>query len=96
MYLKATKDGVILSVRVTPNASSNRLTRVGDDCLGVRLSAPPIEGRANKELIKFLAKKAGVPKSSITIVRGRASRDKILLISSGNPASLQERLDLDL
>lgn len=95
MYLRNTKEGVTLSVRVTPNASCNKLTRLSEDRLGVKLTAPPIEGRANKALIKFLAKKTGVPKSSITIVRGHSSRDKILLIANANQACLQTSLDLD-
>ncbi|MDQ7785693.1 MAG: DUF167 domain-containing protein [Desulfomonilaceae bacterium] len=94
MYLKETKDGVTLAVRVTPNASANSLTFGPGARLGVKLTAPPTEGRANKELIKFLAKKARVPRSSLTIVRGHSSREKLILISGGHVDTIRTNLEM--
>ncbi len=47
-----------------------------DDAIKIRLQAPPVDGAANDELVRFLAKQTGVPRSAITIVSGRTSRKK--------------------
>ncbi len=93
MYLRETKYGITLAVRVTPNASVNSLNFNLGTRLGVKLTASPVEGRANKALIKFLAKKAGVPPSSLTIIRGHSSRDKVILISGGDLETLRRNLE---
>ncbi len=93
MYLRETKDGVTVAVRVTPGASANSLSLRTGDRLGVKLTAPPVEGRANKALLKFLAKRAGVPPSSLTILRGHSSRDKLILISGGILDELRKNLE---
>lgn len=69
-----------LTIRVQPNAKTSEV--VG--CIGgvwkIKLKAPAIEGKANEELIKFLAKKLGIAKSKIEIVRGKTSKTKIVAI----------------
>lgn len=81
MYIRDHKDGATITVRVVPSASKNAIARGDADRLVVRLTAPPVEGRANKELVRFLAKILGVPPSSLTIIRGLTSRDKVVLVS---------------
>ena len=63
------RDGsdLILQIRVQPRASSDALAGVMDDCLKVRLTAPPVEGKANEHLIAYLAKTFGVPKSQVIL-----------------------------
>jgi uncharacterized protein len=79
-YLSANPHGVSLRIHVQPRASKNELAGVHEGSLKVRLTAPPVEGEANKECIKFVAKLLGVPKSSIEIVQGLKSRQKTLLV----------------
>ncbi len=92
MYLKAHEDGIILKVKVTPNSSRNALILDHGDRLAVKLTSPPVEGKANKQLLKFIGKKLGVPPSSITVLRGHASREKVLFIPGIDEACALERL----
>lgn len=87
------RDGsdVILQIRVQPRASHDALVGVIGDCLKVRLTAPPVEGRANKHLIAYLARLFGVPKKSVILERGDTSQRKQLRIRS--PKKLPENLD---
>ncbi len=92
MIIENYKDGAILRARVTPRASGNQITGERSGRLGIRLTSPPIEGRANKDLVKFLAKKLGIAPSSITILSGHRSRDKDLQIVGLDAATVSEKL----
>jgi len=70
-----------LTVRVQPGAARDEIIVEGD-ALRVRLTAAPVEGRANKRLIELLAKRLGVPRSGIQLVHGQAARTKLLDIES--------------
>ena len=67
---------VFIALRVQPKASRESICMEADGRVRVTLTAPPVEGEANKALIVFLAKKLGLPKSAITIVGGLKSREK--------------------
>jgi uncharacterized protein YggU (UPF0235/DUF167 family) len=87
----AEKSGVRLAVRLTPRASRNGLDRVvqgadGKPMLQLRLSAPPVEGAANKALIAYLAEALAVRKAAISIRSGETARFKILFIEGDGPA----------
>ena len=62
------------------------------ECLKVALTAPPVDGKANAELCRFLADKAGVPKSSVRILSGETSRTKVVLFTGIELRVLRERL----
>ena len=68
-----------LSVRVIPNAKQNRIVEE-EGRFKVYLTAPPIEGKANKALIEFISEHFSVKKSKIKIIRGEKSREKVLEI----------------
>ncbi|WP_200954378.1 MULTISPECIES: DUF167 domain-containing protein [unclassified Nocardioides] len=73
----------LLSVRVQPGASRTGVvgpTGVDGGELKIRLASPPVDGRANEELLHWLAKEVGVPKSAVTLVRGQTSRSKVVRI----------------
>ena len=72
--------GIRLAVRVTPNASYNRITGLKDGVLQVKINAPPEKGKANEEFLTFMAERTGVKKSFLTIIKGQTSRDKVILI----------------
>jgi hypothetical protein len=78
--LKDNPEGLVLSVRVQPKASKNAIRGVHGEALKVALTAPPVEGAANKALIAFVAKILGIPKASIEILSGQTSRNKRLLL----------------
>ena len=92
MYLKAHQDGIILKVKVTPNSSRNALAPEKGDRLSVKLTSPPVEGKANKQLLKFIGKKLGVPPSSIIVLQGHSSREKDLFVPGIDEACAQEKL----
>ena len=58
----------------------------------IRVAAPPVDGAANEELVRFLAKRLDVPGSQVTIVRGHASRSKTVLIAGISTAAVLARL----
>lgn len=69
-------DALILKVRVIPNASKSEIIGEFDGALKVKIAAPPVDGAANAELVKFLSKKIGVAKSALEIVSGQTSKNK--------------------
>lgn len=70
------------TIKVRPNFKRQKITEEGDGSLIIHLKSPPVDGKANEELIKLLAKKFDVPKSRITIKLGSSSRQKVVEIDS--------------
>jgi uncharacterized protein (TIGR00251 family) len=80
-HLHSGQKGSALAVRVTPRASRNEIAEIlNDGTVRVRLTAPPVEGRANEALREFLSEIIGVPRSKIEIVAGATGRDKLVSI----------------
>ncbi len=80
-HLHNGQKGSALAVRVTPRASRNEISGILDDgTVKIRLTAPPVEGKANAALVDFLSALLGVPKSSIEVVAGKTGRDKLISI----------------
>ena len=77
---KESAASAVISVKIQPRASKNEIIRREDGGLKIRLTAPPVDGAANEALVKFLAHKLGVAKSSVEIVSGQTSRDKTIRI----------------
>jgi len=75
-----TAQGITFNVRVVPRASRSEIAGEFDGALRVRLAAPPVDGAANRELIRVLAKELKVPQNSIDIVAGLASKSKTVSI----------------
>lgn len=81
-----------LTLKVVPNSKKPAIER-GRNGLKIKLSAPPVDGKANKELIRVLAAFTGIKKSRISIIKGFHSRNKTVLIQYEKlPASLNEFL----
>ena len=73
--------GVSLRIRVKPRASKSRVLGERNGELEVAVSAPPVDGAANEELVRVLAEHFDVPKSSIEIARGASGRSKLVRIA---------------
>jgi uncharacterized protein len=73
-----------LTVKVTPNAGRNEITGFKEGVLHVKIGAPPDKGKANKELVDFLAERLGIRKSAISILKGDTSRSKVIAIEGVN------------
>ena len=82
MTLKKTENGWLLSVKILPNSSKNEIIKNDDGSIKVKLTAQPIEGKANKVLLEFLSKQFKIPKTSMEIVKGQTSKDKTISIKT--------------
>ena len=74
-------DGVLLKIRISPNASKNQIMFDGD-IIKLKVTAQPIENKTNKAVVEYLSKLLKVPKTSISIVKGDTSKDKTLFITT--------------
>lgn len=88
--IRTTADGVEFKVRVIPRASKTEVVGSIEGMLKVRLKAPPVDGAANEELIKSLAKVLGVSKGNIEIISGQTSRTKRLRVAGITAAELEK------
>jgi len=75
---------MILKVYLQPKSSKNEVVGPYRDGIKVKVTAPPVEGKANEALIKFLAKELKVSASSVEILKGHNSREKMILIKDKN------------
>lgn len=75
------KEQIRITVHVQPNANQNKVTGFRDGVLQVRIAAPPIKGKANQELVKFLSSLLGISKSNLSIEGGITGRKKIIAIT---------------
>ena len=91
--IRESKRGVLLAVHVVPRSAKSELTGLHGRALGIRLAAPPVNGAANRELVRFLAKALAVSKRQIEIISGRTSRDKILAVSGSSRDTIEATLD---
>ncbi len=88
----AEKDGnLIFDVRVVPRASRSEIVGEHDGALKIRIASPPVDGAANTELIRVLAKEFNVSKSAVEILSGQTSRTKQIKIIGGKSANLRGR-----
>ena len=78
--LKMKKEGARITVQVQPGASRNQVTRYTDGVLHVQIAAPPVRGKANRELIEFLSDILGVSRGRLSIEKGHTSRRKVIAV----------------
>jgi uncharacterized protein (TIGR00251 family) len=76
-----TAGGVTLAIKVHSRAKKNAITGEIGDALKLALTAPPVDGRANKACIEFFANLLKVPRSSVTIASGETSRNKVIRVA---------------
>lgn len=92
-YVQTLANGdLLLRLHVQPKASKGEITGVHGNALKLRLTAPPVEGKANKAVIDFLAKKLHLPKSALTIKTGLQNRHKEILITGCDEQALRQTL----
>jgi len=79
-----------ISVQVYPSAARNEIAGLINGVLRIKLSAPPVKGKANRELIAFLGQLLDISKDSINIVKGHTTRNKIVTIDGLSQKSVFE------
>lgn len=90
--IETTPTGVTIRVYVAPRSSTNKVVGVYNSALKVALTAPPVEGAANKALVEFFAKTLGVPKAAVKLVSGETSRHKVISVSGVDAQVTLKRL----
>lgn len=93
-FIKPHSEGIVLKIYVRPRSSKNMLAGRHGDALKIKLTAPPVEGAANKMCLSFLARRLGLPASSLQIVSGHTGRMKLVLVrpknGKANDATIQD------
>ena len=89
-----TAAGATFRVRVQPGASKNQIVGVQENALRIRISAPPLQGKANKALIQFLSKQLTVKRNQVEIITGHTNKTKTIhVIGEGTEKKLQNIID---
>lgn len=70
------KDGIVIEVRVLPRSSRKEISGVTDNVVKVKLTAPPVDGAANEQLIELLSEEFHIRKSDVIVLKGETSRTK--------------------
>ena len=81
-----------IAVRLQPKASRNEVTGENGGVIQIRVTAPPVDGKANRALVKFVAKRLGIAPSNVRLVRGERGREKLLEISGPEAAGARRTL----
>ena len=76
--IKETEKGLLANIKISPNSKTNEIIK-NEQETKIKITAQPIDGKANKCLIEFLSKKFKIPKTSIQIVKGETSKEKTIL-----------------
>ena len=96
LEVQRSKGGLSFRLRVSPKAKRDQLGEIHDGALKISVTAPPVDGAANAAIIRLLAKKLGLPKRALTVVRGQSGRDKVVRVDGLEPGELGARLGVEL
>ena len=91
-FISETKEGTIINIKLVPNSSVNKIVDYTDEFLRIKISAPPIENKANKELVSFTSEILKINKSKIKIISGEKSKLKKLLIIDSNLTEITQKI----
>lgn len=92
LNLSPTKTGTTFSVKVLPRSSRSEIVGEAEGVLRVKLTAPPVEGAANKALVELLSDRLHIAKSKITIIAGLSSRNKTVHAEGVKPEDIEALL----
>lgn len=92
MFYQWQDKDLIINVRIQPKASQDSFAEILDNRLKIRITAPPVDGKANKHLTNFLAKQFKVTKASVNILSGETGRNKRIKIS--RPKQIPDKLGI--
>jgi len=92
--LAAVPGGVRVRLRVQPRAARNEVAGLHGEKLKIRLAAPPVDGAANQELVRFLAQVLRVPRRSVEITAGQTSCQKTVVVAGADVGAVARALGL--
>ncbi|MDD4874403.1 MAG: DUF167 domain-containing protein [Dehalococcoidales bacterium] len=81
-----------IAVQISPGASKNEITGIVNDILRIKIAAPPVKGKANKELIDYLSHLLCISKDRLDILKGHTSKNKLISIDGLSKVSALEKL----
>ena len=93
-FLEEKDNCLILNIRVVPRAAKDDIQGIMGDALKVRIQAPPVEGKANAHLLKFLSKRWGIPRNYLELLSGETGRNKCLKIRNPSTELRNELLSI--
>lgn len=89
-WCRVAGDGHIgLTLHIQPGAKKTEFAGLHGDALKIRLAAPPVDGKANEALVRFIADTLGLPRSAVSLKSGQTSRRKVLEIHGGDIAAIR-------
>lgn len=91
-FLAQTQQGIILNIKVLPNAGTSVIGEVHGDCLRVRVASAPVKGKANRECQRLLADFFNIKKSQVVFLRGKTTRMKQVLLEGVSKEEAVKRL----
>lgn len=94
-WITDSSEGCIITIHASPRATRNQLQGIHGDALKIRLQAPPVDGKANKELLSFLARTLGIPKCKLELLTGDTGRHKRILARTLTAQAARERLNIE-
>jgi uncharacterized protein len=94
MQIKPYGNGIRFSAIIQPRSSKNEVTGVYKDALKIRLTSPPVDGKANKACLQFFAKWLGISSSKISIVQGLSSKSKTIEVANLTEKQFHEILKI--
>jgi uncharacterized protein (TIGR00251 family) len=93
-WISDSSEGSIITIHAAPRATRNQIQGIHGDALKIRLHAPPVDGKANKELLSFLAKALGIPKGQLELLHGDTCRHKRILVRNLTAQTARIRLNI--
>ena len=87
-----TKKGIEINVVVLPKSAQAGVVGIHNNCLKVKLTKPPVDGQANAECCKIVSKFLGIAKSCVSVIQGKTSRTKILLVDGISEKKVKAQL----
>lgn len=83
-----------LNLKISPNARVNEVVGIQEGIISIKIKAPPVEGKANIELVGYLSKLLDIPKSNVNITRGHTSRNKTVEVVGRTPEEVASRMGI--
>ena len=92
-FTTSAREGTLLNLHVSPGAKRTSVDGLyGEHAIKLKVAAPPVAGKANAEVERFLSRLLGVPRSDVTITRGASGRDKTVLVRGATQAETHKAL----
>ncbi|HZK40636.1 MAG TPA: DUF167 domain-containing protein [Atribacterota bacterium] len=91
--LKIVGNDIVIKIKIVPGSSKNKIVGVYNNALKIAITAPPVEGKANKKCITYLAKYFDVAKSKIEIISGQTSKNKLIKIYDISQKEFLEKIE---